>query len=180
MLYVLFTSPLLALEKRMDSWNSMPSPSDVVHHPEKMAEVLSGDDPIIHMGRPGGIPAVIFNSELARLQQTLEKLEQFEVTPNDVNLARNYIKLAVALYPNEDFRRKAIQELVDTIIGKEANWEKTHESDNKRFRPEGSWWDIEKRCCPLMWGFKNTLGLEGDALIQAAVNYAKVIASDEV
>jgi hypothetical protein len=43
-------------------------------HWARLADLLGGDQPPVHLGRPGGAPAVIFNPALASLQQRLDHL----------------------------------------------------------------------------------------------------------
>jgi hypothetical protein len=126
----------------------------------------------IHLGRPGGVPVAIFNPALAILQQRLEHLEQVPVSRSDVERAAKYLKCAVAFYEDEAHRQKAIKELVDEVIGERRasgdlalGW-----ADN--IKPDGSWWyDV---FLVLVLELKNTLGLSGDALLQAALITAKL------
>jgi len=83
----------LALNQRLSR-----SPSDIVHSSDKLADLLGGNEPPIHLGRPGGVPAVIFNPALATLQQRLDHLEQVQVSRLEVRRAANYLRRAVKFY----------------------------------------------------------------------------------
>ena len=50
---------LLALDDRLKHFPPAPSPSDLVHSSHKLAELLGGEMPSIHLGRPGGVPVAI-------------------------------------------------------------------------------------------------------------------------
>ena len=65
-----------ALDERLNRLSPAPSPSDIVHSSHRLTDLLGGDKPPIHLGRPGGAPAVIFNPALAIFQQRLDHLEQ--------------------------------------------------------------------------------------------------------
>ena len=149
-----------------------PSPSDIVHTPQHQARLLGGEKPSIHLGQPGGLPAVIFNPALATLQQCLDHLEQVNVSPSTVECASRYLQCAVTFYEDKAHRQKAIKELVDGAIGEKAKWTFTLGwADN--IKPDGSWWYNEFLI--LVLELKNTLGLSGDALLQAIMDYSKIV-----
>jgi len=156
----------------MDEGASLPAPSDCVHSSEKTATLLGGVKPVIHIGRPGGVPAVIFNPILAKLQHDLEHLEQIIVTPQEADNAHKYIGKAVAFHDSEALRQSAIKDLVDLAIGTKGEWSRAN------FRPDASW--SHNGFVTLFLELKNTLGLAGDAVLQAAIDYAKLISYSEV
>ena len=157
----------------MDQGASLPAPSDCVHRSEKTAALLGADEPIIHIDRPGGVPAVIFNPVLAKLQNDLEHLEQITVTPQEVDNAHEYLGKAIGFHSNESLRQRAIKDLVDTALGTKGEW-----GSRTNFRPSASW--SHNGFVTLILELKNTLGLSGDAVLQAAVDYAKLISYSEV
>ncbi|KAF8727267.1 hypothetical protein AX14_007435 [Amanita brunnescens Koide BX004] len=145
-----------ALDERLNRLPSTVSPSDMVHFSDKLADLLGGNDPLIHLGRPGGAPAVIFNPALANLQQRLDHLEELPVSRSE-GKAR---------------RRGAMQGLVDEAIGQKGEWTLALDwADN--IKPDGSWW--YDGFLILVLELKNTLGLSGDALLQALVDYSKIV-----
>ena len=89
-------------------------------HSYPLAQLLGGEKPSIHLGRPGGPPAVIFNPALAILQRRLDHLGQVSVSPSTVECASKYLLCVVAFYEDEAHRQKAIKELVDVAIGEKA------------------------------------------------------------
>ena len=69
----------------------------MVHSSHKPADLLGGNDPPIHLGRPGGAPAVIFNPALANLQR-LDHLEELPVSRSEVGRAVKYLRCAITFY----------------------------------------------------------------------------------
>ncbi|KAF8962089.1 hypothetical protein BDZ97DRAFT_1156495 [Flammula alnicola] len=163
-----------ALDERLNRLLLIPSPLDIVHSPEKLADLLGGDEPLIHLGRPGGAPAALFNPALAILQQNLEHLEQVQVCRADVVRAAEYVRCAVAFYDDDDEgrRQRAIKELIDRAIGEKGEWRfAVGWADN--IEPGGGWW--YDAFLTLVLELKNTVGLAGDALLQAVIDYSKVV-----
>jgi len=75
----------VALDQSLDRLNPNSSPSDIVHFPDKVAELLDDDKSLIRLS---GAPAALFNPALAILQKKLENLEQVGI---DVDHANQYI-----------------------------------------------------------------------------------------
>ncbi|PPQ82774.1 hypothetical protein CVT25_009269 [Psilocybe cyanescens] len=159
-----------ALHKSLDRLSLSSLPSDVISSSHKLAEVLdpkSSDYPKIHLGRPGGAPAVIFNPALAILQQDLDDPQQVLVDRADVERAFKYIQCAVRFYKDEASRQNEIKMLVDNMIGEAGNWKPTGNA---------SWGKI---LFLIFLELKNTWGLGGDATCQAVIDYSKIISRDE-
>ena len=75
-------------------------------------------------------------------------------------------------YEDEAHRQKAIKELVDGTIREKAKWTFTLGwVDN--IKPDGSWWYNEFLI--LVLELKDMLGLSGDALLQAIMDYSKIV-----
>jgi tRNA A-37 threonylcarbamoyl transferase component Bud32 len=138
---------------------------------------LGGDKPSIHLGRPGGAPAAIFSPVLARLQHHLDHLEQVVVSRRDVERAAEYVRCAVAFYDNEDLRQKAIRDVVNSAIGEVGEWERSLDWADK-IKPHGGWW--YETFLILVLELKNALGLSGDALLQAVIDYSKIVSREKV
>jgi hypothetical protein len=94
------------------------SPSEIVHSPDKVANLL-GDKSPIHLNGP---PAAIFNSVLAGLQRNLENLEDVKVSRNDVDYAAKYLRRAIDFYRDEAQHQKAIMDLINEAIGQNGEW----------------------------------------------------------
>ena len=173
----LFIPMLIALDDRLKRLAPAFSPSDIVHSSHKQADLLGGKMPSIHLGRPGGVPVAIFNPALASLQRCLENLEEVQVSRLEVERAAQYLHCAVAFYQDEANHQTAIKRLVDESIGEKGecgyylNW-----ADN--IKPNGSWWYDDFLL--LVLELKNTLGLSGDALLQAIFDYSKIVSRDKV
>ena len=120
---------------------------------------------------------MIFNPALAILQRRLHHLEQVNVSPSTVQCASNYLRCAVTFYENEAHRQKAIKELVDVAIGEKAKWTSTLGWADS-IKPEGSWWYNEFLI--LVLELKDTLGLSGDAVLQAVMDYSKIVTREKV
>jgi len=135
---------------------------------------LDGDDPHIHLDR---VPAIIFNSVLAALQRDLDDLERVHVSRADVNRASSYLDLAVMPHLNKDTYRKLVRNVVDSAVGAPGEWVKTLDWADG-ISPDASWWHSDFLIQALE--LKNTLGLSGDAIIQAIITYSKVISQKKV
>ena len=167
----------LALDESLNRLAPTPSPSDIVDSFSRQAELLGGDKASIHLGRPGGAPASIFNPALATLQRRLDHLEQVHVSRRDVEGAAEYLRYAVAFYDNEDVRQKAIKNVVNDVIGETGEWECCLDwADN--IKPDGGWW--YETFLILVLEVKNALGLSGDALLQAVIDYSKIVSREKV
>jgi hypothetical protein len=173
-----FLIPVLALNKDLDGLSSLPSPSEAIKNPEK---VFGEEGCRIHIGRPGGAPAAIFNPVLAALQRNLANLDQVDVAETDVSRAASYIRCAVKFYGDENARQDMMEDLVNHAIGgpTAGAWGFTVGMGRLPFiRPGYIWWhgDFVMGALEL----KNTLGRGGDALSQAIVDYSKLISRNEV
>jgi len=120
---------------------------------------------------------VIFNPALAILQQRLDHLEELPVSRSEVERATKYLRCAVTFYEDDARRRDAIQGLVDEAIGQKGEWGLTLGwADN--IKPDVSWW--HDGFLILVLELMNTLGLSGDALLQAVVDYGKIVSRQKV
>lgn len=120
---------------------------------------------------------MIFNPALAILQQRLDLLEQVQVSRLEVQRAANYLRYAVKFYKDESRRQEKIKELINEAIGENGEWGLTLGwADN--IKPDGSWW--YNAFLILVLELKNTLGLSGDALYQAIVDYSKIVSREKV
>ncbi|KAF8956121.1 hypothetical protein BDZ97DRAFT_1672053 [Flammula alnicola] len=166
----------LDLRKHIDSLCPAYSPSETIGSITKIRELLEGVNTRVYLGRPGGAPAAIFNPALAALQRRLDHLDQVQVTCQDVTHATDYLNLAMKIYDNETARESAIQESVDAAVGLDGGW-----------NVELNWADdIEPDCCWWHEGFlimvlelKNVVGLDGNPLLQAIVDYGKIISQEK-
>ncbi|KAF8340881.1 hypothetical protein F5887DRAFT_1225861 [Amanita rubescens] len=148
-----------ALDERLNRLPPTPSPSDIDHSSHRLADLLGGDHPSIHLGR-------------TCLQQRLGHLEELPVSRSDVERAAKYLRCAITFYEDEARHQDAIRGLVDEAIGQNGEWGLALGwADN--IKPDGSWWyDV---FLVLVLELKNTLGLSGDALLQALVDYSKIV-----
>ena len=120
---------------------------------------------------------MIFNPALATLQQRLGLLEELPVSRSEVERAAKYLRCAVTFYEDDAHRQDAIRGLVDEAIGQKGEWGLALGwADN--IKPDGSWWyDV---FLILVLELKSTLGLSGDALLQAVVDYSKIVSRQKV
>ncbi|CAA7270480.1 unnamed protein product [Cyclocybe aegerita] len=162
-----------ALDERLKRLLPGDSPSDIVKAPKTQAKILGGDKPLIHLGRPGGVPATIFNPALATLQQRLDDLEKVEVDCQEIERAAKYILRTVEFHEDEAHLQKEIQDLLDQAIGEKGcilDWA-------NNIKPDCSWW--RQKFLILALELKNSLGLSGDALLQAVLVYSKVVSREQ-
>jgi hypothetical protein len=134
----------------------------------------------IHIGRLGGAPAAIFNPVLAALERHLGNLDQVEVSEFQVSQAADYIHCAVQFYDKEKLRQDAIKSLVNLALGEtDPEWGIAVEIEGHHpIKPEHVW-----RLDDFIMGaleLKNILGIGGDALSQAIVDYVKIISRKKV
>jgi hypothetical protein len=163
----------LALDQSLDRLTPRSSPSEIVHSPDKVASLL-GDKSPIHLNGP---PAAIFNPALAGLQRNLENLEEVKVSRNDVDCAAKYLRCAVDFYKDEAQRQKAIMDLINEAIGQNGEWGYALDWADG-IKPDGCWW--HDLFLVQILELKNTLGLSGDALLQAIADYSKIVAREKV
>ena len=129
------------------------------------------------MGRPGGAPAAIFNPVLAILQRRLEDLEKVDVSVTQVRLAIQYLQARLPYYTGELDRETAINGLVDAAIGMKGVWGlKISWAGN--IAPNAIWWSDEFPI--LILELKNSMGLGGDAFLQAVIVYSKLVTQEKV
>ena len=95
---------------------------------------------------------------------------------NDVHAAK-YLLSVVKFYQGKAHHQKAVEELVDKAIGENGKWNlPLGWADG--LKPDCSWWYDE--FLTLVLELKNMLGLSGDALLQAIVNYSKIVLQEKV
>jgi hypothetical protein len=139
-----------------------------------VAELLGGDKTLIHLS---GAPAALFNPALAILQRNLENLEQVEISPSDVDHASQYLRFATKFYKDEAQCQRAIMELIEEAIGAKGEWGSTLVWAD-RIKPDGCWW--YGLFLAQVLELKNMLGLSGDAILQAIIDYSKIIGREKV
>ncbi|PPR07054.1 hypothetical protein CVT26_005255 [Gymnopilus dilepis] len=168
-----------ALNRNFDSLSSLPSPSEAVMDAQRLAEVFGGAEPRIHVGRPGGAPAVIFNPVLAALQQTLNDLGQVEIFENDVSLAASFILACVEFYDSDEQRQDALRDLLDSAMRMPGYWGESFDfgAHTEAVKLDCAWWYHGFLVLALV--LKDCLGLQGDASSQAILEYSKIISHDK-
>jgi hypothetical protein len=139
-----------------------------------VADLLGDDKSLIRLS---GAPAALFNPALAILQRNLENLEQVGISTSDVGHASQYVRYATKFYKDEAQRQNAIMELIEEAIGKKGEWGSTLVWAD-RIRPDGCWW--YGLFLAQVLELKNMPGLSGDALLQAIIDYSKIIGRERV
>ena len=164
----------VALDQSLDRLTPNLSPSEIVHSPDKVADLFDNDKSLIHLS---GAPAALFNPALAILQRNLENLKDVEISPSDVGHASQYLRYATKFYRDEAQRQSAIMELIEEATGKKGEWGSTLVWAD-RIKPDACWW--YGLFLAQVLELKNTLGLSGDALLQAIIDYSKIIGRERV
>ena len=175
----------VALNEHLDALSlQIPSPSEVITSASTLAQVFGGEHALIHIGQPGGAPAVIFNPILAALQQKLDHLEQIQVSVSDINHAAQYIRSVVKFHGSEEEFQNNIKESVTNAIGSTGIWERCitlkpgSKAKGTKFILNASW--FHDMLPILILELKNLSGVGGDALFQAVLGYSKIVLRDEV
>ncbi|PCH44878.1 hypothetical protein WOLCODRAFT_139303 [Wolfiporia cocos MD-104 SS10] len=153
------------------------SPSEGVRRP---SNVLRQDTGIIHAGRPHlnyGLPPALHNATLARLDSHLLNIDEDldDLIPDTTLIGQVHLFMVASLatYDGENSRQIAIRSHLHAIM-----------------RARAEWWPTLPRCKPgAVWRndsfpsvvleLKNEFGLEGEATLQAALSYSKIVAMNE-
>ena len=167
----------LELSERIDSLCPTFSPSDTIASIPKIREFIEGVKAHVYLGRPGGAPASIFNPALAGLQRRLDHLDQIQVTRHDVKHATDYLNLAIKIYDDEAARESAVKESINTAVGQDGSWN-TKLDWAGGIKPGCCWWYNEFIITLLE--VKNVVGLAGNPILQAIVDYGKIISQTKV
>ena len=135
-------------------------------------------DPNMHRVYLDRVPVAIFSAPLARLKQRLDNLDGVEVLPNNVAYAAKYLATASKTFRSEEQRRVVIEDTITKQLGPSGGeWDKPLEWA-QNIRPDASWWRNDFAVILLV--LKNTVGLGGEAVIQALVDFSKIVASNRV
>ncbi|KAG5649767.1 hypothetical protein H0H81_002109 [Sphagnurus paluster] len=160
------------LGNRIASLRPTSSPSETVSNVGKIRQLIEGEKAHVHVGRPGGAPAAIFNLALAALQSRLENLRDVEVDFRDIANAADYLDRATKTYDDEAAREKAIQDCIDIAVGQRGEWNAKLEWADA-IKPRCAWW--HKLFLMIVLELKNIKGLSGNPSLQSLVDYGKII-----
>jgi hypothetical protein len=139
-------------------------------------EIFGDPNCQIHINQ---VPAVIFNPALAALQQLLENLDEIEVSRQDVVRAVNYLLAANAYYVDEDARELAIKKIIDQTMGGTVEWQAVVNLDGEVIiKPDRCDWYRDFLIA--IHELKNTIGINGDAHLQAVIGYSKIVTRNKV
>ena len=159
----LFIPMLIALNDRLKRFPPAPFPSDLVQSSHKLADLFFW---VVKC-----FPSILVGLVVS-LSRSLDNLKQVQVSRSEVDRAAKYLRCAIAFYEDEAHRQNAIKELVDESIGEKGEWGYNLSwADN--IKPDRSWW--YDSLLLLVLELKNTLGLSGDALLQAVFDYSKIV-----
>ena len=111
------------------------------------------------------------------MQRNLDNLEEVKVSRNDVDCAAKYLRCAVDFYKDEVQRQKAITYLINEAIGQNGEWGYALDWADG-IKPDSCWW--HDLFLVQILELKTTLGLSGDALLQAIADYSKIVAREKV
>jgi len=124
----------------------------------------------------------MFSPQLAKLQQHLDNLEAVNFTRADIHYATQLLGNAVEWYKTEEDHQRNTKSGIDSLIGEPGKWEENHDWPSlewaDRTRPAAAWWHND--FAVVILELKNTSGIGGDAILQAVVDYCKIITSEKV
>ena len=159
----------------------MATPSDGVKDVSGIRKALSGREAVVHGGRPArncGPPPALFNPALAKFDCHLRHLDEDIVELDvDANLLRDvhlFIEKSLAIYDSEDARCAELASLIDKLTGPGAV---RHDTISKGDTLDVLW---DTTCPTMIEVIKNEFGIGGDAFLQAALSYCKILRSDTV
>ena len=154
-----------------------PSPSDGV----KDVSGLRHATAIVHGGRPVnnyGLPPALFHPALAKFDYHLrhldQELDELKVDSDFLCDVHLFIQRILNIYDSEDARSKELNVLINKLVGPGGERQVTSFEGAK---PDIMWLD------PYLTTIaeeKNEFGIGGDAFLQAALSYAKVVGSNMV
>lgn len=158
-----------------------PSPSEAVKDVSGLRRVLHGNNAFVHGGRPAcnyGPPPALFHSALAKLDYHLshldEDLNELEFDAEFLYNVHLFIDRSLAIYDSEDDRSRELRTLINSLAG--PGGEPQIESFEGA-KPDIMWY---RPFLSMILEVTNEYGSGGDALLQAALSYAKVVGNDAV
>ena len=115
---------------------------------------------------------------LTALQQRLENLDQVEVSCHEVARATNDLCASNAYYAVDGARELAIKGIIDETGGT-VEWKKEVKLDGgKIIKPDR--YEKLRDFFIAIYELKNTLGIHGDAHLQAILDYSKIVTQNKV
>jgi len=96
---------------------------------------------------------------------------------SEIQFAIRFWMCAIKLYKNEEERQQHVRLFIDSLVGEPGEWQKILDFAGG-IRPETSWWHQDFAL--IISEIKNVLGLNGDAILQAFVDYNKIVSSERV
>ncbi|KAK7437510.1 hypothetical protein VKT23_018582 [Stygiomarasmius scandens] len=152
-------------EQQLEAMDELLSPSQACLKP---STVWEGEKVKICGGRPFsefGLPNGVFNEHLAQLSQDLKDLDITPAEEDFVRVAYSLLKVSSSCYPDEKTREKALAiELQDLFPN--GLWQTSVAGGTK----PACWWLLA-----MIFELKNEIGATGDPLVQAVVDYCKII-----
>jgi hypothetical protein len=150
---------------------TLPSPSSVIKSAGTIKQIFGVYK--IHLNQ---VPPAIFSPPLANLQRQLEHLDDISITSYDISRSSFYHPRAIEHYSNKEERQAAVKGIVEEVFGGGAEW-MTLIAEPK-ITPDVAWWSHGFITC--LMELKNNPGLYGDALLQAVIDYAKIVSQTRV
>jgi hypothetical protein len=123
------------------------------------------------------VPVAMFSPPLARLQQRLDGLDKVEPSPAEVACASGFLEAAINFSKNEGLCQQAIYEYIDALLREPGRWEERLKWAGN-IKSDASW--CHKNFPIILLELENTLGIDGDAILQAVVDYSKIISQEKV
>ncbi|KAF4612659.1 hypothetical protein D9613_011736 [Agrocybe pediades] len=161
------------LEKKFSFPSSGPPPSQVVASAEYIEAFFNATTRPVSMD---GVPVAMFSPPLAKLQQHVENLNALKPTNGEILLATRYWACATKWYKDESDREKDIRQHVDSLVGQPGQWQTRLDwAGNNGIKPDAAWWHL--LFVLIIFELKNILGIAGDAILQSAVDYEKIVSS---
>jgi hypothetical protein len=132
-------------------------------------------NPILN-GRPHpclGPPIIIYDRQFSKFRDMNEEQSPLEMSSSDYDMVKQFITTSSAIYDNEELRREALVELLEHLLGKAINSQKSNDGTNSdsmvTIDPK-----IGQLALLLLLELRNEIGTGNcDPSIQSALSYTR-------
>ncbi|KAF5340455.1 hypothetical protein D9758_013579 [Tetrapyrgos nigripes] len=154
----------------LNGFEQFPPPSQGAASPQDVHTRANG----IRAGRPAtyhGPSNALFDRHLAILSDKLRNLEIVHPTTDMLDFANRLVDTCAKFYETENAREQPVFQLLNEHF---PNARHQQSITNNRAKPEAFWF------LALIWELKNEQGNGGNVVVRAAIDYAKILADNNL